>query len=416
MKKFSFFALFFIFLLPATYVLSDNGNNLELIEVEAVGTGSTKLEALNNAWSEAVKLGVGMFLISKSTLIDDTYTEQIISNSRGKVDSYQEIESNKVDNVWTVKIRAKIEKVILEETAQVYNTRSTTLTGDMVRRQLAYGASEKERELSQLELLDYFVENYKITDLYQLNELKVSLTNHKINLNTGISINNNKFLEMVDNLKLMLDQIAVEKEVNNYYETKTLDLNREIANNKKGSTIGYGRYAYRLRIDELNPILEQYDLNLLKDNDCKAVIFIIPDNFSTYTIYKVYDKVIVSKLMKIFTRYYSSTFFKAIINIQILNNTNLLDATQLTYFISPLIHYDRHYSSNSSNNIETGVIYVKPYFVIHDNEDYVKHLNEGTYDYEINIPLEVNNLDLLADNVADNIDIKTSLSVNFKRQ
>lgn len=59
------------------------------VEVTASGQGTTKIEALNAAWTEAVRLGVGMFVSSKTQVIDDALAEEIILHSRGRVHSYK---------------------------------------------------------------------------------------------------------------------------------------------------------------------------------------------------------------------------------------------------------------------------------------------------------------------------------------
>jgi hypothetical protein len=55
---------------------TSNDGESGFIQVVAEGSGTTKLEALNSAWNEAVKLGVGMFLVSKTEVID----EEILKN------------------------------------------------------------------------------------------------------------------------------------------------------------------------------------------------------------------------------------------------------------------------------------------------------------------------------------------------
>ncbi|MDR2386866.1 MAG: hypothetical protein LBE80_04685 [Deltaproteobacteria bacterium] len=396
----------------------------DLVTVEAQGSGLTKLEALKAAWAEAVKLGLGLFLVSKTTLIDDSYTEQIISSSRGKVDSYQEIESKQVDNIWTVKIRAKIEKVLLEETAQVYNSRSSSLKGpefaDMVKNQLAYGASTRDQQSSQLELLNFLMENYKIKEAYQLNQIKVSSANHKLTIDTGISINTNKYLEIVNNLKLWLDQVAVEKVIDNYYQADVLTVNRDLQNNQQGEINGLkGSQAYRLTSGQRQALLKNSDLNLLKENDFTVVVFIIPDNFSKYTSYKVYDRVIVSKLREVFSNYNYFNFYNAMINIEVLKDNDLIDVNQFSFVISRLIEFKREYMSitvnDSTYECTAEIVYIQPYFSVASNVDSIRSIKEAYYNYNFNLPLEIKNLDLLADNIADNIDFKAALSLDERR-
>ena len=99
------------------------------IVVEAEGIGPTKLEALQSAWMEAVRKGVGMFMTAKTEIVNDDITEKIVTHSRGQVNSYEVIsETNGVDG-WVVKIKANIDKDILEETAQAVQSKSVAFDG-----------------------------------------------------------------------------------------------------------------------------------------------------------------------------------------------------------------------------------------------------------------------------------------------
>lgn len=72
-----------------------NANSSEIIQVQAEGSGTSKLEATKNAWQEAVRQAVGVYMSSKTVVLDDDITESIAAYSRGQVDSYKVVKSEK---------------------------------------------------------------------------------------------------------------------------------------------------------------------------------------------------------------------------------------------------------------------------------------------------------------------------------
>ncbi len=96
----------------------NNSDNTKYTFIEAEGIGEDKISATKNAWQEAVRAAIGTYLTSKSTSIDDKFTEEIITHSRGQVESYSILEEGERTDGWHIKIRAKIEKDILEDTSR----------------------------------------------------------------------------------------------------------------------------------------------------------------------------------------------------------------------------------------------------------------------------------------------------------
>lgn len=104
-------------------------NNEKQVTVEAEGTGATKMEALQSAWMEAVRQGVGMFMASKTELVNDKLTEQIVTHSRGQVNAYQIVEERKEADGWHLKIKARIDKDILQESAEAATSQKVAFDG-----------------------------------------------------------------------------------------------------------------------------------------------------------------------------------------------------------------------------------------------------------------------------------------------
>lgn len=75
--SYSVFGIFVSCLLAVALAFTPTVFAAEQIEVEAEGSGTTKMAALQAAWQEAVRKGVGLFMTSKTQVIDDSLTEQI---------------------------------------------------------------------------------------------------------------------------------------------------------------------------------------------------------------------------------------------------------------------------------------------------------------------------------------------------
>lgn len=113
-KACAFVGIFF--LLGIVIAINVNSATDYRITVEAEGSGATKMEALKSAWQNAVREAVGMYMTSKTDVLNDDITEQIAAYSRGNVDSFQIISQIQQNGVWIVKISANVDKDIIHET------------------------------------------------------------------------------------------------------------------------------------------------------------------------------------------------------------------------------------------------------------------------------------------------------------
>lgn len=121
-----------------------------MVEATGTGTGATKMEALQQAWLDAVRSGIGLFLTSKTVAVNDDVTEQIAMHSRGQVNSYQVLSERHVGDTWELTIRARIDKDILQETASA--AQSKTLKFD-AKDDAAKEISKEEKHKSQADVL-----------------------------------------------------------------------------------------------------------------------------------------------------------------------------------------------------------------------------------------------------------------------
>lgn len=184
----------------------------QMVEVEAEGSGATKMDALQSAWMEAVRLGVGMFLTSKSEALDDNLTEKVVIHSRGQVNSFKVLSEAKNGNIWTVKIAAKIDKDILEETADAVRSKAVAFDGkneaakratQAEKRKSAFLALLESAELFNFtKCLDYQPQIVKKTDAQKGTERYFML--HRIRIDIK------KFMVLSRQLENVIAPLAVE--------------------------------------------------------------------------------------------------------------------------------------------------------------------------------------------------------------
>jgi len=178
----------------------------KLVSVEAEGQGETKIQAMKVAWMEAVRLGIGMYLDAKTTVIDDAAREEIVAHSRGRVDSYEELASEKTDAGWKVRIRANIEKDVLKETAGSIQSKHVAIDPNLT----AQVVSEREKKLSGKEL----IATYQIPSWEKFFTLDFQ-TDQKDGQYVGkffFRVNMDMYTKVfVEDLTRILDQVAVKK-------------------------------------------------------------------------------------------------------------------------------------------------------------------------------------------------------------
>jgi hypothetical protein len=191
-------------------IVGESGKNLI---VEAEGQGETKLQALKAAWSEAVRVGIGMYLTSKDTLVDDELKEEIITHSRGQVDSYELLSADKVDSGWTVRIRAKIEKDILQESATMSQNKSKTVAVD-TSNLAAKKVTTENKKVSATEL----IKNYQFPrkEEFILYDFSTKIENGKLIIMHNFKFNANFYNKFISDYVSVLDKVAIKKSENSF--------------------------------------------------------------------------------------------------------------------------------------------------------------------------------------------------------
>jgi hypothetical protein len=190
------------------------------VVVEAEATGPTKLDALNQAWNDAVRRGLGMFIMSKTQVIDDELTEQIVALAKGRINSYEELFSEKTGDTWRVIIRAVIERDLLEESAQKVSVKivelDTQTLGDAARQRLAKASNAQEKLAAKKQLVSMFFENHNLYGFYELSDIVTSVQNDKLIGKVKLRFNKKFLNQFKIEFMELLDQIAIHKEFYNF--------------------------------------------------------------------------------------------------------------------------------------------------------------------------------------------------------
>lgn len=207
-----------------------NVTDSKFIEVQAEGIGESKINALKNAWSEAVRQAVGVYLISDEKVIDDELVENIATYSKGQVESYQLLKSDKQSDGWHVVILAKIEKDVLKEEIQNSDPQKQTFSFDAsneVAKKLTLEEKGKNAvdvisSIKRLDIRDAIVYRSEIRK-EKIKDKDVNYVRHYIGLDVK------KYLGKIDKLSKILEKVAVSKK-SFYFNNDALKANKTAMN------------------------------------------------------------------------------------------------------------------------------------------------------------------------------------------
>ena len=202
----------------------------KFIEVQAEGIGESKINALKNAWSEAVRQAVGVYLISDEKVIDDELVENIATYSKGQVESYQLLKSDKQSDGWHVVILAKIEKDVLKEEIQNSDPQKQTFSFDGSN-EVAKKSTLEEKKKNAVDVISS-ISRLDIRDalIYRSELRKGKVDNKNVNyVRHYIGLDVKKYLGKIDKLSKILEKVAVSKK-SFYFDNDALKANKTAMN------------------------------------------------------------------------------------------------------------------------------------------------------------------------------------------
>ena len=207
-----------------------NVTDSKFIEVQAEGIGESKINALKNAWSEAVRQAVGVYLISDEKVIDDELVENIATYSKGQVESYQLLKSDKQSDGWHVVILAKIEKDVLKEEIQNSDPQKQTFSFD-ASNEVAKKLTLEEKGKNAVDVISS-ISRLDIRDalIYRSELRKEKVDNKNVNyVRHYIGLDVKKYLGKIDKLSKILEKVAVSKK-SFYFNNDALKANKTAMN------------------------------------------------------------------------------------------------------------------------------------------------------------------------------------------
>ena len=207
-----------------------NVTDSKFIEVQAEGIGESKINALKIAWSEAVRQAVGVYLISDEKVIDDELVENIATYSKGQVESYQLLKSDKQSDGWHVVILAKIEKDVLKEEIQNSDPQKQTFSFD-ASNEVAKKLTLEEKGKNAVDVISS-ISRLDIRDalIYRSELRKEKVDNKNVNyVRHYIGLDVKKYLGKIDQLSKILEKVAVSKK-SFYFNNDALKANKVAMN------------------------------------------------------------------------------------------------------------------------------------------------------------------------------------------
>lgn len=265
-----------------------NVTDSKFIEVQAEGIGESKINALKNAWSEAVRQAVGVYLISDEKVIDDELVENIATYSKGQVESYQLLKSDKQSDGWHVVILAKIEKDVLKEEIQNSDPQKQTFSFDGSN-DVAKKSTLEEKKKNAVDVISS-IKRLDIRDtlIYRSELRKEKVDNKNVNyVRHYIGLDVKKYLGKIDQLSKILEKVAVSKK-SFYFNNDALKANKVAMDinamfdsiKKKGYSDGFLNSSFQNQ-NAFNGLSNREDFfNTMKDKDHCVVMVNSPSKLT----------------------------------------------------------------------------------------------------------------------------------------
>ena len=217
----------------------------EKVPVEAEGSGATRMEALRAAWMEAVRSAVGMSMAGTTRLSDDTVDEAIATYSRGHVDAYEVLSESMDNGIWTIRIRAEIDKDDMQPLAKGSGSGTIDLarSGEAAAALSAYEAQKDGVEM--------FISAYESADWASLIDYSLSIRtiDKRLWLVHRCKINFENYFNFANELAKALEKIAV--------KTRTVPLDGYLAGEIRDLDDFYRSNYFHYDEDVLNRLSAQ---------------------------------------------------------------------------------------------------------------------------------------------------------------
>ena len=184
----------------------------ETIVVEGIGSGVSRQDALHDAMRKAIEKAVGMYVMTKTVLNDGDLKEQIIVASDAVVTNYKELDCVEHDDMWMIKIKAKVlpNEYLKYCPKQISDSVSSTEIGNILNKHNTAKNTEK--------LFQEIADNY-LSDIIKFKKESITIsasgdiTEDKIPICISFSgkLDQNQFEKFLNRLSSVLDRVSLQK-------------------------------------------------------------------------------------------------------------------------------------------------------------------------------------------------------------
>lgn len=181
-----------------------------MVTVEAEGSGETKMAALQAAWTDAVRKAVGMYMHSSTEVLNEDMTEKIAAYSRGQVNSFQTLSETQENGIWTVAIKANIDRDVMQETVTPVQSKKVAIDGANVAAQ-AQSKEDKKRDALEVIKASNLLDFSKCFDYTPTVEKIEAAGKTRVYMRHVLKMDLNKFRKQSDELEKLVSLMATKK-------------------------------------------------------------------------------------------------------------------------------------------------------------------------------------------------------------
>jgi len=268
----------------------------DYLTVKATGAGTSRSEAVERAWMEAVRLAVGVVISSKTEVTNDEISERIIAHSRGIIESYRVIDETSDGKRVNVTIEASVHRQTLVDATKTYGEAyvvdaSTSAARDAV----AKAKTEAEMKKTGMELLKEVMDSYG-PEMFLTARVNPEIFFDGKSKRHAVEIieafNENLFWnEFLPRMREALEGVAVAKRQKTYVPSvraanQELETKKYINTRSAGLGIEKSKYHGELE-GKLSSEFKDYPYSHEVYTCYKSTkfAFVIPNNLSLYTYY-----------------------------------------------------------------------------------------------------------------------------------
>ena len=195
------------------YVQKAASDRKKLHFIEAEGSGATSEEALKDAFRAAVRSAVGAYVDEETRVEnDEVITDQVLTHSRGCIDSYEKLSERLEDGVTNVTIRAVVRPDEVVSYLRKANVAMTDLSGEQFWAKVtSKRQEEKDAETLLRKALEGFPENCLKSEPVGEPRQDHNETVTRLGITVRVTVDSQAYQTFSGELQRVLRQIAIKK-------------------------------------------------------------------------------------------------------------------------------------------------------------------------------------------------------------